>query len=88
MTKTRAAIVCEVTLAKRARGSTLANIIIWQRELATGGRERASILADAFESVIGAIYLDQGSEAAFAYVLERLQDDLRNVKNGQMLQGL
>lgn len=86
MTKSRAAIVCEVTLAKRARELDLGKYLLFGKgELATGGRERASILADAFESVIGAIYLDQGSEAAFAYVLERLQDDLCNVRDGQIL---
>lgn len=35
----------------------------------SGGRERASILADAFESVLGAYYLDQGMEAARVFLL-------------------
>ena len=87
MTKARAAVVCEVTLAKRARILDIGKYLLFGKgELATGGRERSSILADAFEAIIGAIYLDQGSEIAFRYVLTQLHDDLLTVKNGHTLQ--
>lgn len=87
MTKARASVVCEVTLAKRARILEIGKYLLFGKgELATGGRERSSILADAFEAIIGAIYLDQGSEIAFCYVLTQLKEDLLTVKNGQALQ--
>lgn len=42
----------------------------------SGGRERPSILADAFESVLGAIYLDQGFEVVQAYLLGMMQSEI------------
>ena len=42
----------------------------------SGGRERASILADAFESVLGAYYLDQGMEAARVFLLGLMKAEL------------
>lgn len=44
----------------------------------TGGRERDSILSDAFEAVIGAIYLDQGLEAARQFIEVHLLKDVEN----------
>ena len=52
--------------------------------MATGGRNRASILADAFEAIIGAIYLDQGIDNATSFVLGQLKDDLDIVKKVNM----
>lgn len=86
MTKARASVVCEVTLAKRARHLNIGDYLLFGKgELATGGRQRASILADAFEAIIGAIYLDQGTSVAFDYVLAQLHDDLMTVENGHTL---
>ena len=48
----------------------------------SGGRRRSSILEDAFESVIGAIYMDQGWEKAQSYVLRQLEDHLNKVEDG------
>ena len=45
----------------------------------TGGRKKKAILADAFESVVGAVYLDGGFEPARKFVLEQFQDHLRRV---------
>ena len=65
LTKLRAGTVCEGSLAERARIIGLSEFLMLGRgEEATGGRKRDSILADAFEAVIGAIYLDGGIEAA------------------------
>lgn len=87
MTKARASVVCEITLAKRARILNIGQYLLFGKgELATGGRDRSSILADAFEAIIGAIYLDQGADTAFAYVLTQLKEDLLTVKNGHALQ--
>jgi len=53
-------------------------------EESTGGRSRASILADAFEAVIGAIYLESGMEAARWFILEQLDPYLRLVSGGDV----
>lgn len=59
LTKLRASIVCEPSLAKRARQINLGeNLKLGKGEEATGGQDRDSILSDAFEAIIGAIYLD------------------------------
>ncbi|MEG1964687.1 MAG: ribonuclease III domain-containing protein, partial [Oscillospiraceae bacterium] len=59
LTKLRAAIVCEKSLHKLAKEIHLGEYIrLGKGEEITGGRERPSILADAFEAVIAAIYLD------------------------------
>ena len=48
-------------------------------EEASGGRERASTLADAFESVVGAVYLDGGFDAARNFVLRATEDDFERI---------
>ncbi len=69
MTKLRASLVCERSLAASAREIQLGQyIMLGKGEAATGGAERDSILSDAFEAVIGAIYLDGGLEQARAFV--------------------
>ncbi|OFW67328.1 MAG: ribonuclease III [Actinobacteria bacterium RBG_16_68_21] len=72
MAKVRAAVVNEATLAAVARSSGLAGLIrMGKGEEASGGRAKPSILADAMEAVIGAVYLDGGLEAARRMVLAR-----------------
>lgn len=87
LTKARASVVCEATLAKRAHLLDVGKHLLFGKgELATGGRNRASILADAFEAIIGAIYLDQGIDNATSFVLGQLKDDLDIVKKGKYVQ--
>ncbi len=70
MTKRRAACVCEKSLFKFAGEIELGSAIrLGKGEELMGGRERPSILADAFEAVIAAIYLDSGLESAREFVL-------------------
>ncbi|MDE5754603.1 MAG: ribonuclease III [Oscillospiraceae bacterium] len=70
LTKIRAALVCEKSLHKFARRIHLGDyLLLGKGESHTGGRERPSILADAFEAVIAAIYLDGGLEAARTHIL-------------------
>ncbi len=70
MTKKRAACVCEKSLHGFAKEINLGKYLLLGRgEDNTGGRQRASILADAFEAVIGAIYLDGGLENVRKFVL-------------------
>jgi ribonuclease-3 len=65
MAKVRAAVVSKPTLAEIARSLELGIYIdIAPSEEATGGREKDSILADAVEAIIGAVYLDAGLEEA------------------------
>ena len=61
MTKLRASLVCEPTLAMDAREIDLEDFIyLGKGEDETGGRKRDSIVSDAFEALIGAIFLDGG----------------------------
>ena len=65
MTKLRTRIVSRAALKTRAQELDLGRYLMMGRgEEASGGRERASTLADAFESVVGAVYLDGGFDAA------------------------
>lgn len=69
LSKMRAALVNTASLAEIAKKLHLNNYIrLGRGELAAGGSERPSILADVLEAVIGAIYLDGGYDAAFASV--------------------
>lgn len=71
LTKLRAATVCEKSLHGFASEIDLGSFLYLGRgEIVTGGRERPSILADAFEAVIAAIYLDGGIEEAKRFVLK------------------
>lgn len=71
MAKVRAAVVSRQALAETARTLDVgSHIEMAASEEATGGREKDSILADAVEAIIGAIYLDQGAEAAKRFVMQ------------------
>ncbi len=79
LTKLRASIVCEPTLAMCAREIELSKFIILGRgEERTGGRERDSIVSDAFEALIGAIYLDGGFASAKEFVKKFVLKDIEN----------
>lgn len=70
MSKQRAALVCEDALAGYSADISLGEYLnLGKGEEMSGGRERPSILADAFEALIGAIFLDGGMEAAKKFVL-------------------
>lgn len=69
MTKLRASMVCEPSLAICARNLSLGDyLLVGKGEERTGGRKRDSILSDAFEAVIGAIFLDGGFEPAARHI--------------------
>ncbi len=70
LTKSRAKLVNAGSLAAHGRALKLgAHLILSRGEENTGGRERASALADAFEALLGAIFLDGGFEAAREFLL-------------------
>jgi ribonuclease-3 len=70
LTKARARLVNRRSLAERARALDLgAHLILSRGEEISGGRERGSALADAFEALLGAIFLDGGFDAAREFIL-------------------
>jgi len=70
LTRARASLVCESALAAMARALELGErLTLGPGEMKSGGHRRDSILADAFEAVVAAIYLDAGFEACRARVL-------------------
>ncbi len=73
MSKQRAALVCEKALSTAARAISLGNyLLLGKGEAANGGSDRDSILADAFEAMIGALYLDGGYEVVKAFVIKHV----------------
>lgn len=81
LTRIRARLVCEESLHAVARRLGLGEYLqLGRGEEAGGGRERASILADATEAVIAAVYLDGGIEAAEALIHRVLLDDAVEVR--------
>ena len=81
LTKLRASIVCEPTLALCTEELRLGDYLYLGRgEDLTGGRKRKSILSDALEAVIGAIYLDGGFANAKEFILKYILTDIENKK--------
>jgi len=77
LTKMRASIVCEPTLAQVARDIGLPEFILLGRgEEHTGGRSRDSIISDALEAMIGAIYLDGGFANAKEFIMKFIMNDI------------
>jgi ribonuclease-3 len=71
LAKARATVVSTEALAALAERLELGRALrLGRGERASGGREKASILADALEALIGAVYMDNGFEAARAFVME------------------
>ncbi|WP_379136422.1 ribonuclease III [Paenibacillus sp. sgz500958] len=69
LTKLRAAIVCEPSLVKFAEALGFGQyVLLGKGEELTGGRTRPALLADVFEAFVGALYLDQGLEAARGFL--------------------
>jgi ribonuclease-3 len=87
LTKTRASIVCSAALAKIAARLGLGEyLLLGHGEEMSGGRARTTNLEDAFEAVLGAIYLDQGWETARDYALRQLAPEFDQVRHGENLQ--
>ena len=79
LTRLRASLVCEPTLAACAREINLGSYLLLSHgEERTGGRERDSVTSDAFEALIGAIYLDGGYESSKAFVQKYVLNDIEN----------
>lgn len=79
LTKIRASIVCEPTLAYCAEDIQLGSyLFLGKGEDATGGRNRNSVVSDAMEAVIGAIYLDGGFASAKEYIHRFILNDIEH----------
>jgi len=84
LTKARATIVCERSLWECAVNIEMGNyIILGKGEELTGGRTRVSILADAYEALIAAIYLDGGIDVVREWLLGQLYDTILNAVKGK-----
>ncbi|UOE92872.1 ribonuclease III [Alkalihalobacillus sp. LMS39] len=69
MTKLRAAIVCEASLANLANELAFGQLVLLGKgEEMTGGRQRPALLADVFESFVGALYLDHDMDAVYRFL--------------------
>lgn len=80
LTKIRATLVCEKSLAELSRKMDIGdNLKFGRSEAKTCGAKKDSILADAFEAVLGAIFLDGGIDAAEKWTLETFGDKIKGV---------
>lgn len=80
LSRLRASLVKGETLSELAKEIDLGDYIqLGSGELKSGGFRRASILADAFEAVIGAIYLDGGIKEATTFILSQFQERLKSI---------
>ncbi len=85
LTKLRAAIVCEQALYEVAKELGIDGAIcLGHGEESSGGRQRPSILADAVEALLGAIYLDGGIEPAREFVLSFIPKSAERARQGRM----
>ena len=79
MSKKRASLVCEPTLAYCARQIGLGKyLMLGKGEDMGGGRNRDSILSDALEAVIGSIYLDGGLNKASKFIMTHVLNDIEH----------
>ncbi|MDF2531549.1 MAG: Ribonuclease, partial [Clostridia bacterium] len=86
LTRIRANIVCEQSLYAAARKINLGRYLLLSKgEELTGGRTRPSILADAFEALIAAIYLDGGIGKAKIFVLNKLSNTIKQAIQNKII---
>ncbi len=80
LAKIKSAVVSEATLAKVAKEIELGSFLLMGRgEEQSGGRNRVSILANSFEALIGAVYLDSGLKESRRFILSLLKKDIERI---------
>jgi len=85
LTKMRAGLVKESTLAGMAGGIRLGDyLMLGKGEEASRGRKKASILASAFEALVGAMYLDRGYEKVLGFIRDHITPMLAAEKEGML----
>lgn len=83
MSKVRSGIVCETSLALVSKSIKLDEFLLFGKgEELTGGRNRESILADAFEALLGAIYLDSDIDTVKKFILRIMNNLIKDVIDG------
>lgn len=83
LTKIRAKTVCEKALLQVAEEINIGSyLLLGKGEEMSGGRKRKSILADAVEAVIGAVYVDKGYDEAKKFVTAHFRDIIYNASSG------
>lgn len=86
LTEMRAFLVCEKSLAELAENMKLGQEIKFSKtEIRTDGKHKNSILADTFEAVLGAIYLDSDIETAEKWVLDAFGERLFNIEYTEVI---
>jgi len=86
LTKLRSQVVCEDTLSLVAANLQIGRfLLLGKGEEASGGRERKSILADAVEAIIAAIYIDGGYRKAEEFVLDNLTKYIQLAVKGKIV---
>jgi ribonuclease-3 len=84
LTRVKSLVVSGSTLAQRARELDLQHYLLLGRgEEESGGRERDSLLSDAFEALVGVIFLHSGYEAAAQFVLQELHEAVERALRGE-----
>lgn len=84
LTKIRSTLVCEPSLARAAKELKLGKcLLIGRGEENSGGRNRPSILADAFEALLGAVFLDQGLDQAALTAINSLKTVINDLMEGR-----
>lgn len=86
LTKIRAKVVCESSLAYIARKIYVGDyLLLGKGEESTGGRERESILADTIEAIIGAVYMDSDYNTTNESLRDKFEDNIvKAVANGDL----
>ena len=85
LSKLRATLVCEASLAEVAKKINLSELVLLGKgEDMTGGRQRPSVISDAFEAVLGAIYLDSDLETAREWLLGLMLDRIELGLTGEL----
>ena len=83
LSRLRSFLVCEESLAERAAALELGPCIrLGKGERKSGGRHKASLLADAYEAVLAAVYLDGGFERATAVIRAGFENTLEDIQGG------
>ena len=86
LTEIRASLVCRDTLTELASSLELGDwLLLGRGEELSGGRAKASNLANAMEAVMGALYLDQGLAKARRFILGQFKPDLEEIKTGKTM---
>lgn len=85
LTKIRSKVVCETTLGECSRKLGLGTFMFFGKgEEMTGGRDRTSILADAFEAMIAGIYLDGGFNQARQFIMRHMTQKIEDAVAGKV----